>query len=70
MKFILVISLCSFLNNQCLPPAEVKGEYNSWKDCTIAALEISKEIIKAQEDNLVNDNKLATKFMCNESKKI
>ena len=50
MKFILVISLCSFVNNQCLPPAEVKGEYDSWKDCTIAALEISKEIIKAQED--------------------
>ena len=70
MKFILVISLCSFLNNQCLPPAEVKGEYNSWKDCTIAALEISTEIIKAQEDNLVSDNKLATKFMCNESEKI
>ena len=70
MKFILVISLCSFVNNQCLPPAEVKDEYDSWKDCAIAALEISKEIIKAQENNLVNDNKLATKFMCNESKKI
>ena len=70
MKFILVISLCSFVNNQCLPPAEVKDEYDSWKDCAIAALEIAKEIIKAQENNLVNDNKLATKFMCNESKKI
>ena len=64
MKFILTISLCSFINNQCLPPVEVKQEYNSWKECTIAALEISKQIIIAQEDNFVNNKKVATKFMC------
>ena len=65
MKFILTISLCSFINNKCLPPAEVKQEFNSWKECTLAALEISKQIIIAQEDTFVNDNKVATKFMCN-----
>jgi len=66
MKFILVISLCSFLENQCLPPAQVKAEFNSWKECTIAALEISKEIIIAQENNFVNDNRVATQFVCRE----
>ena len=50
--------------NQCLPPAEVKQEFNSWKECTIAALEISKQIIIAQEDTFVNKKKIATKFMC------
>ena len=70
MKFILVISLCSFINNKCLPPAQVKGEYNSWKECTLAALEISKKLIIAQEDTFVNDNKVATKFMCEETKEI
>tara|TARA_R110000824_G_scaffold63169_1_gene166460 strand:+ start:40 stop:252 length:213 start_codon:yes stop_codon:yes gene_type:complete len=64
MKFILTISLCSFINNKCLPPAEVKQEFNSWKECTIAALEISKQIIIAQEDTFVNNYKVATKFMC------
>lgn len=64
MKFILTISLCSFINNQCLPPVEVKAEYNSWKECAIAALEISKKIIIAQEDTFVNNYKVATKFMC------
>ena len=49
MKFILVISLCSFINNQCLTPVQIKGVYNSWKECTIAALEISKQLIIAQE---------------------
>ena len=70
MKFILVISLCSFLENQCLPPIEIKDEYNSWKECTIVALEISKEIITEQEDTFVNDNKVATQFTCKELKEI
>ena len=70
MKFILVISLCSFLENQCLPPAQVKQEFNSWKECTIAALEISKKIIIAQEDTFVNNNKVATQFTCKELKEI
>ena len=70
MKFILLISLCSFLKNQCFPPIEIKAEFNSWKECTIVALEISKEIIIAQEDNFVNDNKVATQFTCKELKEI
>jgi len=64
MKFVLTISLCSFINNQCFSPAEVTQPYNSWKECTIAALEISKQIIIAQEDTFVNNYKVATKFMC------
>ena len=70
VKFILVISLCSFINNQCLAPAQIKAEYSSWKECTIAALEISKKIIIAQEDNFINNNKVATKFMCEEVSKV
>ena len=66
MKFILLISLCSFIENQCLPPVQIKQEFNSWKECTIAALEISKKIIIAQEDTFVNKNKVATQFVCQE----
>jgi hypothetical protein len=66
VKFILLISLCSFIENQCLPPVQIKQEYNSWKECTIAALEISKKIIIAQEDTFVNKNKVATQFVCQE----
>jgi len=66
MKFILAISICSFLNNQCLPPVEIKTHYDSWKDCTFAALEISKEIINTQKIEDVNNAKLATKYSCTE----
>ena len=66
IKFTLVIFLCSFIDNQCLPPAEVKQSYNSWKECTIAAYELSKKLILLQEEKLINKNKLSTKFTCTE----
>jgi len=66
MKFILIIFLCSFINDQCLSPIEIKQEYNSWKECTLAALEISTEIMLLQEEEFVNKNKVATKFVCQE----
>ena len=66
MSFILTITLCSFINTQCLPPKEVKQRYNSWKECTIAALELSKVIIISQQGDFVNNNKLATQFTCTE----
>ena len=70
MKFILIIFLCSFINDQCLEPVEIKQEYNSWKECTIAAFEISRKLIIAQEDSFINNNKIATKFICKEVEEV
>ena len=70
MKFILIIFLCSFINDQCLSPIEIKQEYNSWKECTIAAFEVSKELIIKQEDSFINNNKIATKFICKEVEQV
>ena len=64
MKFILTMSLCSFINNQCLPPVQIQTQYDSWKDCTVAALRISKELLDTQTIKDVNDAKLATKYSC------
>jgi hypothetical protein len=70
MKFTLIIFLCSFINNQCLPPIQIDGNYNSWKECNIAALELSKELIVLQEDKFINNNKISTKFICEETEVI
>jgi len=70
VKFTLIIFLCSFINDQCLPPQEIKQPYNSWKECTLAALEISTEIIRLQEEEFVNNNKIATKFICKEVEEV
>jgi len=64
MKFILTISLCSFVNNQCLPPVQIQTEYDSWKECTISALRISEKLLDTQTIKDVNEAKLATKYMC------
>ena len=64
MKFILTMSLCSFINNQCLPPVQIQTHYDSWKECTVAALKISKELLDTQTIKDVNDAKLATKYSC------
>ena len=64
MKFILTMSLCSFVNNQCLPPVQIQTHYDSWKECTVAALKISKELLDTQTIKDVNDAKLATKYSC------
>jgi hypothetical protein len=64
MKFTLIIFLCSFINNECLIPKEVKQQYNSWRECTLAALDLSKEIMLSQEEDFVNTYKIATKFVC------
>jgi hypothetical protein len=66
MKFTLIISLCSFINNQCFPPAEIKQPFNSWKECVVFALDISQKLIIAQEDAFINDNKVAVQFVCTE----
>ena len=66
MKFILIMSLCSFINNQCLPPVQIDGDYASWKECTVNALDISKKLMETQEDNFINNNKMATRFICEE----
>lgn len=58
------MSLCSFVNNQCLPPVQIQTEYNSWKDCTISALKISEQLLNTQTIEDVNAAQLATKYMC------
>jgi hypothetical protein len=70
MKFTLIIFLCSFINNQCLAPIQIDDNYNSWKECSIAALELSKELIVLQEDKFINNNKISTKFICQETEVI
>jgi hypothetical protein len=66
MSFILTITLCSFIDNKCLPPKEVKQQYDSWKECVVSALDISKKLVLTQEDAFVNDNKVAVQFICTE----
>jgi hypothetical protein len=63
-KFILVISICSFLDNSCMEPMEDPNIYNSWADCVDSALLKSSEVLKKWPREEIDRHRLATKFMC------
>tara|TARA_R110000822_G_scaffold26240_1_gene79103 strand:+ start:386 stop:598 length:213 start_codon:yes stop_codon:yes gene_type:complete len=64
MKFLLLISICSFIDGTCLEPIKYPKYFDDWKTCTISALEISKDMLMEQDKDLVNNYYLATQFSC------
>ena len=36
MKFVLVMSVCSFLTGECKAPVQFNHIYNSWAECAAA----------------------------------
>ncbi len=56
--------MCSFLDFTCSPPVEHPKTFDSWHNCVLAALEESEMLIKAVPQDVVNKNRLATKYTC------
>ena len=47
MKYILIIWVCSFINNNgCMPPVESKIAYDSWYECSVAAHKESVSLLQ------------------------
>ena len=68
MKFFLTIAVCSFLDTTCTPPITYPNQFNSWNDCMYYAYKESGVILKHLNQDMVEKNKLATKFTCEEVK--
>ncbi len=66
IKFTLTIWVCSFLSmpSVCLPPMQVPALYDTWYECTRAAHKESLQLISKMGYKLVNDNQLATRYIC------
>ena len=66
IKFTLTIWVCSFLSmpSVCMPPAQSPFLYDSWYECSRAAHHESIKNYSKLGFKLVNDNKLATRYMC------
>ena len=64
MKFILTLYVCSYLDLTCSPPVEYPKIFNNWHDCVIEALDETKQLIKEVPQDVVNKNRLATKYTC------
>jgi len=64
MKFVLILSLCSFVSGNCLVVSDSKTQYEDWNSCMQDAMIKSKELIKELKPEEINKLKLATKYIC------
>ena len=66
IKFTLTIWVCSFLSmpSVCMPPIESPVLYNSWYECARAAHQESVKIYGKMGYKMVNESRLATRYMC------
>ena len=68
IKLTLTIWVCSFLSGGvCMPPIQLPKLYDSWYECSRAAHQESIKIYSKLGYKLVNQNRLATRYTCQES---
>jgi hypothetical protein len=67
MKFVLIISVCSFIESSCKEPVQHPLIFDTWKECSIAAIETSTQFLELQSTEDVNLYRLATKYTCEET---
>ena len=68
MKYILIIWVCSFINNNgCLPPIESKKTYDSWYECSLAAHKQSTVLLQKMGYANVNKYQVGTKYQCKQT---
>ena len=68
MKFVLMLSLCSFVTGECKDPITYGQTFDTWKDCAIVALDTSIKYLEAMDSNTVNELQLSTQYTCRQDK--
>ena len=67
IKFTLTIWVCSFLGGQlCMPPIQSSVMYDSWYECSRAAHQESMKMMSKLGYKIVNRDKIAMKYKCEE----
>jgi hypothetical protein len=64
MKFILLLTMCSYASGNCLPPYEWPTKFNSSYDCSIAGYEEGIRKLREIGPEEVNKNKISITFSC------
>ena len=65
MKYVLILWVCSFVNNNgCLPPIESPKLYNTWYECSIAAHKESVALLQKMGYANVNRYQVGAKYTC------
>jgi hypothetical protein len=70
MKFILIMYACSTIANGCGVPVQSPEMYNSYKECAVAASEISIVALNSMNKDMVNKEQIFFGFSCVEANNI
>lgn len=69
MKFILILTLCSSINNSCMPPVSIDELYQSHYDCAYDGYKVSGETLVTFGQDKVNQERFYISFVCKEVQK-
>jgi len=70
MKFILMLSICSFVTGECKDPVKYQKTFDTWKECAIVALDTSIQYLELMNKDTVNELQLSTQYSCRQDKTI
>ena len=70
MKFVLILSLCSFITGECKDPVKYQKTFDTWKECAIVALDTSIQYLELMNTDTVNELQLSTQYTCRQDKTI
>ena len=64
MKIVLILFMCSYVTNTCLPPHQFSENFDDMYSCMIAGYEKSQKKMKELGKEEVNNYKIYIKFLC------
>ena len=64
MKFVLLLTMCSYTSGTCLPPYEWPIKFNNSYECSIAGYEEAARKLKEIGPTEVNKHKISITFSC------
>jgi hypothetical protein len=70
MKFVLMLSVCSFVTGECKEPIKYEQTFDTWKECAIVAMNTSMQYLQLMDDKTVNQFQLSTQYSCIEDNTI
>ena len=63
-KFVLILALCSNINNVCMSPVQDVQTYDTFGECILQAYDQSLKILTTIDIKEVDGKELYTKFIC------
>jgi len=65
MKFVLILLICSYTSNTCMPPFEWPEKFDSGFDCSVFGYEEAARKLKEIGREEVDLHRVSITFTCN-----